>query len=85
MILLGLQLYQDLYSFINIDKINMIIAHVGLLQVWIYEHIIVVRLVGLQRMQNDMIDACLVCWKSLLGGYRPPQIVEVRSRQIDDL
>lgn len=55
------QLYHDLYSFINIDKINMIITYAGLLQVWAYEHIIVGRLVRLHSMRNDMIGVAIMC------------------------
>lgn len=57
----------NLYSFINIDKVNVIIAHTGLLQVWAYEHIAVVWLVGLQQMRNDMINVDLVFWMIPLG------------------
>ena len=45
--LILVQIYIDLYNFINVDKVNMINSHVILLQVWEYEHILVVRPVGL--------------------------------------
>lgn len=79
------QLYHDLYSFINVDKINMMISHASLLQVWVYEHIVMVRSLVLERIQINMIYAILVCWISHLGGYRSPQMVETRRRQVDNL
>lgn len=36
-----------MYNFISIDKFNVMIAHIGLLQLWAYEKIVVMRLVGL--------------------------------------
>ena len=74
------QLYKDLYSFINVNKVNMIITHVGLIQVWAYEQIMIVRLVGLHKMSNDMIDVALMCWMTPLGGYRIPHIMEAGRR-----
>lgn len=35
----------------SIDKINIIIAHAILLQIWAYEHVVVVKLVGLSQVQ----------------------------------
>lgn len=52
---------QRLYTFINVNKVNMMITHVDLLQVWAYEHISVIRPVGLQRVRDEPIDVALVC------------------------
>lgn len=39
----------------------MIIMYVGLLQVWAYEHIDVIRLMGLQHVREDPTDVAMVC------------------------
>lgn len=46
LIVLG-QLYQDLYTFINVDKGNVTIAHANLLQIYKFNHIVMIQLVGL--------------------------------------
>lgn len=79
------QLYQVLYNFVSIDKFNVIVAHAGLLQVWAYEKIVVVRLVGLQRGQEDPRDITVKCWVSRAYGYRYPDSLEIRRREIDGL
>lgn len=43
----------DLYNFMCVDKFNIIIAHASLVQVWAYEKIVVIRLMGLQRDRED--------------------------------
>lgn len=79
------QLYRDLYNFINIDKINITIAYDDLLQMWVYDHIVMVRLVILKRVQEDLTNITLVCYTSHLGGYSSSQSLEVRKQQMDGL
>jgi len=61
------------------------IAHASLLQVWAYEHISVIRPMGLHKVREDPSNMALSCWTSPLGGYMPPQFVEARRRDINDL
>lgn len=44
----------DLHNFMYMDKLNITIAHVGLLQVWAYEKIVMIHLVGIHRDREDL-------------------------------
>lgn len=48
------QLYMYLYNFVIIDKINVTIEYAGPLHIYAYEHVMVVQLVHLQRVQEDL-------------------------------
>lgn len=61
------------------------ISHVGILQVWANEHILVIRPMELQRVREDPSDMAQLCWTGPLGGYRPPQFVKERRRDINGI
>lgn len=54
-----LQVYHDLHYMVTIGKFNVIVAHVSLLQVWVYEHIIMFIPMGLVREMKH-IQPCTI-------------------------